>query len=53
MLLVAVNLPIKIDAQADPVPALLLAALVCLALWAMVSAMNRRDSRPPRPRPPQ
>jgi hypothetical protein len=41
--MLALGMPIKLDAQASPLGALLVAAGVCLALWLIVLAMNRRD----------
>ena len=41
----AVSLPVKIDAQKDPIPALLLFALACLVLWFLVVQARRRDAR--------
>ena len=38
-------MPIGFDAQQDPVPALLLFALVCLVLWFLVAQARRRDAR--------
>jgi hypothetical protein len=43
--LLAVSLPVKIDAQKDPVPALLLFAAACLLLWFAVAQARRRDAR--------
>ena len=43
--LLAVSLPIKIDAQKDPLPALLLFAVVCVLLWFLVAQARRRDAR--------
>jgi hypothetical protein len=43
--LLAVSLPVKIDVQKDPVPALLLFALAALLLWFLVTLARRRDAR--------
>ena len=43
--LVAVSLPVKIDAQKNPVPALLLFGVACLLLWLAVGAARRREER--------
>ena len=43
--LLALSLPVKIDAQANPVPALLLFAVAALLLWFAVSQARRRDAR--------
>ena len=59
----ALALPVHIDAQKHPMPALLLAGLVCLVLWLLVSRLNtggresrrsrrRGDRRNPPPPPP-
>ena len=39
------SLPVGIDAQKNPVPALLLFALVCFVLWFLVVQARRRDAR--------
>jgi hypothetical protein len=43
--LVAVSLPVKIDAQKNPVPALLLFAVACLLLWFAIGQAKRREAR--------
>ena len=43
--LLALSLPVKIDVQKDPVPALLLFALAGLLLWFLVTLARRRDAR--------
>ena len=43
--LVALSLPVKIDAQKDPVPALLLFAVAAGLLWFAVTLARRRDAR--------
>ena len=43
--LLAVSLPVKIDAQKNPLPALLLFAVACALLWLAVSQARRRDER--------
>jgi hypothetical protein len=43
--LLAVSLPVKIDAQKDPLPSLLLFAVACALLWFAVSQARRRDAR--------
>ena len=43
--LLAVSLPVKIDAQKDPLPALLLFAVACALLWFAVTQARRRDAR--------
>ena len=46
---------LKIDAQSDPVPALILAAVIGAALWFVVAQSRRREERrsqrQPRDRP--
>jgi len=41
----AASMPVGIDAQKNPVPALLLFALVCFLLWFLVVQARRRDTR--------
>ena len=43
--LLALSLPVDIDAQKDPVPALLLFALAAGLLWFLVTLARRRDAR--------
>jgi hypothetical protein len=43
--LLAVSLPVKIDAQKNPVPALLLFAVACMLLWFGIAQARRRDAR--------
>lgn len=43
--LVAVSLPVKIDAQTNPLPAILLFLVACALLWFFVSQARRRDAR--------
>jgi len=43
--LLAVQLPVKIDAQKNPVPALLLFALAAVLLWFLVAQARRREER--------
>ena len=43
--LIAVSLPVKIDAQKNPVPALALFALAAGLLWFAIVAARRRDAR--------
>jgi hypothetical protein len=43
--LLAVSLPVKIDAQKNPTPALFLFAVACVLLWFAVSQARRRDAR--------
>jgi hypothetical protein len=43
--LLALSLPVKIDAQKDPVPALLLFAVAALLLWFLITLARRRDAR--------
>jgi len=45
-------MPIKLDAQAGPIGVLLVAAGVCLVLWLLVLAMNRREIDRTRRNPP-
>ena len=45
-------MPIKLDAQAGPIGVLLVAAGVCLVLWLLVLAMNRREIDRARRNPP-
>jgi hypothetical protein len=42
---VALSLPVNIDAQKNPVPALLLFALAAGLLWFAVAQARRRDAR--------
>jgi hypothetical protein len=46
----ALSLPINIDAQKNPVPAILLFLLVAALLWFLVSQARRRDARRARQR---
>lgn len=41
----AMSLPVGFDAQNNPVPAILLFALVSFALWFLVAQARRRDAR--------
>ena len=41
----AVSLPVKIDAQKNPVPAILLFLVVCVLLLFLVAQARRRDAR--------
>jgi hypothetical protein len=43
--LLALSLPVKIDAQKNPVPALLLFAVVMGLLWFGVTQARRREER--------
>jgi hypothetical protein len=43
--LLALSLPVNIDARKNPVPALLLFALVALLLWFAVAQARRREER--------
>jgi hypothetical protein len=43
--LLALSLPVKIDAQKNPLPALLLFALVAGLWWFLLAAARRRDAR--------
>ena len=43
--LLALSLPVKIDAQKNPVPAMLLFAVVVGLLWFLVMQARRRDAR--------
>ena len=43
--LLALWFPVKIDAQQNPVPALLMFALAALLLWFAVTQARRRDAR--------
>ena len=43
--LLAVASPVKIDAQKDPIPALLMFAVACMILWFLVAQARRRDAR--------
>jgi hypothetical protein len=43
--LLALALPVKIDAQKNPVPALMLFAVVVALLWFLVLQARRRDAR--------
>jgi hypothetical protein len=43
--LLAVSLPVKIDAQKDPVPAILLFAVAAALLWFLITQARRRDAR--------
>lgn len=43
--LLALNLPVNIDAQKDPLPVLLLFAVAVVLLWFAVTAARRRDAR--------
>ena len=43
--LLALSFPVKIDAQKDPVPALLLFAVAALLLWFLIAQTRRRDAR--------
>ena len=43
--LLALSLPVKIDAQKNPVPAMLLFAVVVALLWFLVMLARRRDAR--------
>jgi hypothetical protein len=43
--LVAVSLPIKIDAQKNPTPAIFLFLVVCGLLWFAMAQARRRDAR--------
>ena len=43
--LLALSFPVKIDAQKDPVPALLLFAVAALLLWFLIAQARRRDAR--------
>jgi len=40
-----VSRPVGFDAQRNPVPAILLFALVCFVLWFLVVQARRRDDR--------
>lgn len=48
--LVALSLPIKIDAQKNPMPAILLFLLVIALLWFAMAQARRRDARRSGPR---
>ena len=41
----AVLMPVGFDAQQNPIPALLLVALICFLLWFLVGQARRRDAR--------
>jgi hypothetical protein len=43
--LVALSLPVKIDAQKDPVPAILLFVVAAVLLWFLITQARRRDAR--------
>jgi hypothetical protein len=43
--LVAVTLPVRIDAQKDPIGPILAFAFACVVLWFLVSQARRRDAR--------
>ncbi|HTK17263.1 MAG TPA: hypothetical protein VL769_12775 [Acidimicrobiia bacterium] len=43
--LLALSLPVKIDAQKNPVPALLLFAVAAALLWFLIAQARRRDAR--------
>jgi hypothetical protein len=43
--LLALALPVKIDAQKNPVPAMLLFAVAAALLWFAIMQARRRDAR--------
>ena len=43
--LLALALPVKIDAQKHPVPAILLFAVAAAVLWFAITQARRRDAR--------
>jgi hypothetical protein len=43
--LLALSLPINIDAQKNPLPAILLFLLAAALLWFLVAQARRRDAR--------
>jgi hypothetical protein len=43
--LLALSLPVDIDAQKDPLPALMLFALAAGLLWFFITLARRRDAR--------
>jgi len=43
--LVALSMPIHIDVQRDPAPAILLAAALGAVLWLLVTLARHRDER--------
>jgi hypothetical protein len=43
--LLALSLPVKIDAQKDPVPAILLFLVAAGLLWFLITLARRRDAR--------
>jgi hypothetical protein len=43
--LVALSMPIKIDVQRDPAPAILLVLVILAVLWLLVTFARHRDER--------
>jgi len=43
--LLALSLPVNIDAQKDPLPALALFAVAVVLLWFLIVQARRRDAR--------
>ncbi|MFM7224736.1 MAG: hypothetical protein ACKOBG_09425 [Actinomycetota bacterium] len=43
-------MPFQLDAQADPIPVLVVAGLVCLALFLTIRSLRRREDGPGGPR---
>jgi hypothetical protein len=41
----ALSSPLAVDVQRNPLPAIFLAAVVCVLLWFLVSLARRRDER--------
>jgi predicted permease len=43
--LLAFSFPVKIDAQKDPLPAIVLFFVAAVLLWFLISQARRRDAR--------